>query len=279
MSGARECGIAENRDSLLRLNCDSPLGRKGAIIQLPKDKVIFSSVRATGQWSVEESVFLAEGLKTIASCNQHPIALIDIGANTGLITRQAMNLAKTGNDVILFEPLKRHAQAIEFNLSHLIKSNSITINNFALSDRDGTATFFSEKSNFGNSSLLAAVVPESDVEVNHVEMKETSQYFSEHLMHYKRCILKCDAQGFDALILCRIPSVVWDTIDRAIIEVWSVAEICENDVDKLISKLEPFPYISWSSTSFDRIHLAELKEFWLSKTSESRNLYLSRFRV
>jgi hypothetical protein len=62
-SGARIVGVSQNGNTLLSLNKDYALGRKGTILELPRDLVIFESVRKQGIWELEESEFLARGLR------------------------------------------------------------------------------------------------------------------------------------------------------------------------------------------------------------------------
>ena len=89
--GARIVGVSQNGNTILRLNKNYALGRKGTDLELPQDLVIFESVKSRGDWELEESEFLAIALRKVGKIPNSKAALLDIGANTGLVTLQAMN--------------------------------------------------------------------------------------------------------------------------------------------------------------------------------------------
>ena len=118
--GARNVGVAPNGNVLLQLNKDYALGCKGTVLELPRDQVIYEFINKKGFWGLEECKFLARGLKKASRDSRTTkVALLDIGANTGLVTLQAMNLSNASAEVFLFEPIPRHAQAIRQNLRNL----------------------------------------------------------------------------------------------------------------------------------------------------------------
>ena len=84
-SGSRIVGATFNGNTLLQLNKKYALGDKGTVLELPRDSVIFESVQKRGVWELDKSKFLAHGLKR-ACRNTDKVALLDIGANTGLVT-------------------------------------------------------------------------------------------------------------------------------------------------------------------------------------------------
>jgi len=271
--GAKPRGITEFGNSILELNQNYALGLKGTKIQLPRDNVIYQSVKNHGSWELEESKFLAEGL--IIACSNYfsNVALLDIGANTGLVSLQAMNLSKTSNKVLVFEPIPKHVFALSYNLQRLANYN---IYDFALSDRNGVADIFTESTNHGNTSLLTTVVPEFSRIATEIKLVETTAFFKKFLIDWDKYVIKCDTQGMDALILSRIPNTVWQRCERAVIEVWALPEIKESDVVRLVKMLGGFENISWNPLcdEGERVSLDELVAFWLSKTGKSKNLFL-----
>ena len=272
LSGGRVVGQTHTGNTLLLLNKSYPLGPKGTILELPQDKVIFESVRRRGTWELSESEFLALGLRKTGSLLNSKTALLDIGANTGLVTLQTMNLSKTNNEVFLFEPIPRHTSAIARNLRNL---SNITINQFGLSDQNGTSEIFTEGSNHGNTSTLKSAVPHFDQIVTEIELVDTSQYCDDFLTKFDRYVIKCDTQGMDARILSRIPSRIWADTERAIVEVWALPEIRRLDVESLLILFQSFEYVSWNSKSLERIEFDEISAYWLSKSGMFRNLFLS----
>ena len=198
LSGARIVGVAPNGNALLRLNKDYALGCKGTVLELPRDRVIYKHVNIKGSWELEESKFLARGLKRACRFPHTKTALLDIGANTGLVTLQAMNLSSTTNEVFLFEPLPKHASAIKQNLCNL---SNIHLNEFALSDKNGEADIFTQATNHGNTSLFKSVVPEIGMISTLIQLVDTTEYCNSFLNNFEKYVIKCDTQGMDALIL------------------------------------------------------------------------------
>ncbi len=270
-TGARIVGVTPDGNTFLRLNKDYALGPKGTVLELPRDLIIFEAVRKRGFWELEESNFLAQGLRKVEGGKK--TALLDIGANTGLVTLQAINLSKTSFEAFLFEPIPRHASAIKSNLGNL---PNIHINEFALSDKNGTSEIFTQANNRGNSSLLASVVPSDNLITTEIKIVDTTEYCHRFLDNYDNYIIKCDTQGMDALILSRIPNRIWQNTEVAIIEVWALPEIREQDVTQLLTMCQNFEYASWNPNSQERIGMSEISEYWLSKSGTFRNLFLSK---
>jgi len=274
-SGARYMGVvASNGNYLLQLNKDYALGCKGDVLELPFDEKLYKEVANRGSWELETSKFLARGLKK-ASENPHTkIALLDIGANTGLVTLQALRLSNTINEVFLFEPLPKHTSAIRHNLRNY---SNIHINEFALSDTNGKAEIFTQATNHGNTSLFKSVVPEIGMISTQIQLVQTTEYCEKFLKNFDGYVIKCDTQGMDALILSRLPKRIWENCESAVIEVWALDEISRKDVDHLLSKCQDFAQVSWYPNARGReIELSEVREFWLSKSGSYRNLFLSK---
>lgn len=271
--GAKVIGVVDSGNTLLQLNKDYALGRKGSFLELPRDQVIYRVVKRHGFWELEESKFLANGL-VMASRNSasQNVALIDIGAHAGLVTLQAINLSHTKPKVFLFEPVPRHVSAIKQNLRNV---PNIHLNEFALSDKNGQAEIYTEEINHGNSSLLDAVVSKIGRLTTQVQLVETSTYFSKYLNNFDSYVIKCDAQGMDSLILSRIPERIWRNCQSAVIEVTALEQTSRRDVNQLLSMFKEFAYISWQSNSEQGgVTLNEVSEFWLNGSGSFRNLFL-----
>ena len=112
---ARSVGVTENGNHLVKLSRPSALGNRGAVLELPMDRMIFRNVYISGEWDSKLSHFLWEGLEGDSEPEEKS-ALLDIGANTGLVTLQTMNMATRDHDYFLFEPIPRHVSAIRRNL-------------------------------------------------------------------------------------------------------------------------------------------------------------------
>jgi FkbM family methyltransferase len=272
-SGARVVGVLQNGNTLLQLNKNYALGPRGTKIELPQDLCIFESVRRRGIWELDESEFLARGIRKVGKLVNSNTALLDIGANTGLVTLQAMNLSKMNIEVFLFEPIPRHVSALEHNLRNLQK---IHINEFALSEKNGSAEIFTMTSNHGGTSLLESAVPSFGSIKTEIELVDTAEYCDRFLINFDNYLVKCDTEGMDALILSRIPNRIWQKTEVAVIEVWALPEIREEDVTKFLDMCQDFEYASWHPNSQERIGLNEISKYWLSKSGAMRNLFLSK---
>lgn len=274
LSGARVIGTAPNGNSLLRLNKRYPLGDKGKVIQIPRDLVIFEHLRLYGKWEIEESVFLAGALKRLV--NQAGVVFIDIGANVGIVTLQTIAMAKTSARVVMVEPIPSHVEAINYNVTDLEKTNETDIFPFALGKQNKKVEIFTEDANHGNTSLIASVVPKKDVIKTEITMKKTTDFVEEVLRGDSHYVIKSDLQGFDAIVLAKIPVDIWEKTEAAVIEVWAVDGIDQTDVERCLTLWKNFRFIGWSTDSKTSIQLGEIRDFWLGKSGESRNLFLSK---
>jgi FkbM family methyltransferase len=278
--GARVIGTNQVGNTLLRLNRDYPVGKKGFVIELPRDEVIFNQLKYTGSWEREISEFLASGLKKISLRNDPKAAMIDIGANCGFISLQTMNISQTPDDYFLIEPLPRHVHALRNNLEKMSKSKKINIFEFALSDKNGCSEIYTERLNQGNSTILPNVVQSYDNSVTNIRLLDTKSFCDDYLSEFSDYVIKSDTQGMDALILSRIPIKIWKNVESAVIEVWALPEVLESDVHNLLAMWKEFDCISWSSNSTETggglLHLEDVRKFWLSKSRVERNLFLSK---
>ncbi len=271
--GARSVGTTSIGNTLLQLNKSYALGPKGTVLELPRDLAIFEHVRKWGAWELDESKFLARGLQ-IACLGTPKVALLDIGANTGLVTLQTMNLSNTLAEVFLFEPVPRHISAIKNNLRNLSR---IHINEFGLSDKSGEATIFSETTNYGNTSLFKSAISDIGMISTQIQLVETTEYCNKLLDNFDRFVIKCDTQGMDALISSRIPEWVWKNCESAIIEVWALDKVDYKDVEALLPIFQEFEYVAWQpNRRKEKLSLSEVGEFWLSKSGAERKLFLGK---
>jgi FkbM family methyltransferase len=275
LSGASPVKKSSDENSFLRLNRNYELGPRGTIVKLPKDKVIFESVKRSGRWEPGETQFLAESLKN--SCEKtkpSEIALIDIGANVGLVSLAAMNIAKTKNEVILFEPIPKHMAALKHNLSKLQKQTKVIFFECALGDQTKFTKMFTESSNSGNSSILKEVVPKQDRDITRIKIVETNAFLRNKLRNYKKIVLKCDIQGFEAQVISKFPKFLWAAVDYAVIEIWAIPKLNKPLIEKACIKLSKFNYLSWDYNFNEIIDIEEVRDFWMSETNQQRNLFV-----
>jgi FkbM family methyltransferase len=179
--------------------------------------------------------------------------------------------------MILIEPIPLHVGVIKFNLSKFFPNPAIRIFQGALSDQEGTSQIYIETNNRGNTSLFEnAMLGHSNTSIQ-IDLFDTAKFSQRYLSNYSSIVLKSDTQGFDARILSLIPFNTWKNIRAALIEVWALPDIDENDIIKLISIWEKLPSLNFSSASSPAspLSLDEIKMFWGSKSGKSFNLRIS----
>lgn len=267
ITGASFVEKLENGNSVLKLGWRSALGRRGELIQLKGDSVIYETVVTTGSWEKVEAQFLARNLK-------EDNLLLDFGANAGLISLETLKLTEaTGIKTVLVEPIPNNATAIKFNLSEFEHE----IIECALSDSDGKSTLYVRESNIGNSSLLEGAMSKADYSPLEVITRDVSTICSE-LLHgeARKIILKCDLEGYDARVLARMPDNFWLSISAAVIEVWAHPDVNKIHVAKVVSQLENFNQLSWDSDGKLVVTPSQLNAHWTSGSKKNLNLFAVR---
>jgi len=273
-TGSTVCGYGYDNIVYLSLNRNYYIGQRNEIIMIPKDNVIFESLKRFGKWEPQESYFLSEGLRGASGKSSDQIALIDIGANVGLVSIQAMNIAQINCEIFAIEPASVNYQCLKHNLQKFTKDNNVHLYNQALSNYNGRSKIFINKSNFGNSSLIKTDENIDNFRVEEIEVYETKNFFKLRLLEFKSYFLKCDCEGSDAAILSRIPNEIWNRVERAVIEISAHSQISKLDLRKMEVILRKFSKVSWQSNPNDNIDPSQVIKFWGSSTNHHRNLFL-----
>ncbi len=274
--GARDIGFDEFENGLLILNRASLLGDKGDLVTTPLDRTIFKFVADHGEWEPEESRFLAKLLvdSEVNGQNKFSVALIDIGANSGLVTKQVLRLSGSGCSLVLVEPIPNHVKAIQANLMNLPKKNNLKIVEAALDETSGERKILIQDSNRGNSSFLSSAVPNLESKELNVKVLAVEDFVIEYLSSFGKFVIKSDTQGFDSRILSFLPNEVWQKCEGAVVEVWALPEIETKHVENLIKMWTHFSVFDWEADGSAPTNLREISSFWLSKSGRSRNLFI-----
>lgn len=277
--GARHVGDDDFENGILILNQGTYLGERGAAIYTPRDRVIFQYVLERGNWEIKESKFLSRIINNSAKSigNEFRIKFLDIGANSGLVSRQVALEIKNICDFILVEPIPNHVRAIEKNMKFLKNVGEMRIIQAALSNVSGHTEISVEIDNRGNSSLFSSAMPNTGFRTIQISTLGVDQFVKKYLLGAQVFAFKSDTQGYDAKILSLIPEHVWQKCLGGVVEVWALAEIEPQDVKMLMRLWNNFPFKAWSESLYTSISCDEIENFWLSKSGKSRNLYLSRF--
>jgi FkbM family methyltransferase len=201
--------------------------------------------------------------------------LLDIGANAGWVTIQTLAITSAKPRAVMVEPIPRHVDAIHFNTARLAKKFRIDIVPFALSDRNESGAIFTEGSNHGNSSLLESLVPSDSSIKTEIKLMDSADFVAKYLSNDELFVIKCDIQGYDAMVLSKFPIDVWHRTKAAVVEIWAIDEVNATDVQKCLEIWKMYRNMSWSPESNAHITDSEISNFWLGRSGESRNLFLS----
>jgi FkbM family methyltransferase len=185
---------------------------------LPYDQVMLPLIVANCGWSLETLEFLQ---KRIDPASQY--AVIDIGANIGLFSRQAALKFRNIKRFVCIEPEPTNFRALQYNLSAQI-DNRGRFWNVALSDTDGTASLLRDKDNCGNCSLNSHAMHGRPFDTIVVQSVSTDGWMRRHidLIADELLLWKSDTQGYDELIVSFTPIEIWNRIDIAIVELWRI---------------------------------------------------------
>jgi FkbM family methyltransferase len=274
IKGAKIVGSTSYGSMLLQLNLPKPLGMAGKVISVPRDEVMFRSLRFYGEWEIQECHFLSDALKRLSRAKK--VAFLDLGANTGIVTLQTMGLAQTNAEAILVEPLPLHVECINFNVADLRKTNEVYVFPFALGKANGKTQIFTQSYNYGNTSLISSNMPAKESIISEIMMRKTEDFLEESLRGYSDYVLKSDLQGYDAVVLASISKTIWDRTEAAVVEIWALEQIDYSDVDRLIQLWGSFNSICWSFNPKTKISLSELANFWLNRSGDSRNVFMMK---
>jgi FkbM family methyltransferase len=232
-------GVGAPAGVLLRLVQDGPLGAAGAPLLLPYDETMYPVILRNGVWQAEELDFIR---RRVDPARRY--ALVDVGANVGLFSRQAQRAIAGIDRIVCIEADPGNFAALCHNLAHL-PPGVCALHNVALADRAGTMTWYRDSGNFGNYSLNADAMRGQAFTTVSVTAVETEAFFATMaaLPDDARVIWKSDTQGYDEAILARVPLALWERVDLAILELWRIAKP-DFDRDAFRDRLAAFPHLS-----------------------------------
>lgn len=274
LKGARVIGKSPMGNVFLRFNVDTPVASKNEIICIPKDRVIFQSIRSSGTWELDSCIFLAEAFKSGNTSDSYANTLLDIGANSGMITIQTARLARKPISAYCIEPLPINLEGLRANLQKQTHLAEYKIYPFALSQEDGFAKIYSERVNIGNTSLFRMDKWKDTFETE-IALRNTTEFIKREFSDSAIIALKCDTQGSEFRILSGFPSSFWSKIVRGIIEIRSVANLTPNQIFPILKCLEKYNNLFWGDNIEKKIDLLEIEKLWLGETGEERELFFS----
>jgi FkbM family methyltransferase len=252
----------------------TPLARRGEVIAIPRDKMIFSYVRNYGQWGLEEAQFLVKVAKSRTEFTDSDLLLIDLGAHAGLVSKIFIDSIPIDNTkMILVDPLLENNQAQRHNLLRYEKS--VEFCNMAISDFTGSAKFEVDLENIGASRLLDEARGSVGSLVQQVQTISVPDFVLRYLQNSATIILKSDLEGYDVEVINMLSDKIWERIIGGIIEIDPLSELSERDTSLLIGRLKFFN-VSTKSTRSETLTHHEIASIWDEKKRTVSNLYFWR---
>ena len=205
--------------SVLTLREDTSLGKK--------NEKIFVTNDSYQTWYIMNSrdfhkSFVDKVLKFTKSNISYN--LIDIGANTGLLTRCLLNNLNNIKNCFLVEPDPDNLFCIQNNLQNFENINTLDC---ALDLSDGEKKLFIDQNNKGNLSLNYEMMTLKEDKLSfmnsednyiNVKTKNIKNYFND-IRNENNNIVKIDVQGYDEIIFQEIPRDVLIKTDILFIEI------------------------------------------------------------
>lgn len=126
----------------------------------------------------------------------------DIGANYGYYSNLAINLVGDTGEVHAFEPNPITLKYTRENVTKTNKKTKIFINEFALSNTTGTASFFdtSIAHKSGMSTIITTVAQNNLLKYHEIKIKTST--FDEYIKnHNTPTVIKIDVEGSESMVL------------------------------------------------------------------------------
>ena len=274
--GAKVTGKSELGNVFLCFRKSCSIADKGRVILIPKDYIIFDSVRFTGKWEIQSCEFLAEAFNKVEVDKKIASVLLDIGANSGMNTLQVARLARNPIAAVCVEPLPLNLEALEYNLNNCDKIAEYKILPYALGAQVSRSSIYEDPTNSGNSSLLDLNL--KNQLVTEIEVESTMNFISGLNNSGEMFALKIDTQGYEVEIISDFSPDFWSKIVRAVIEVRAQEGLSEDQVGGILESISLFDTRHWGGEDSANLTMVEIRNFWLSGTYEERDLYLSNNR-
>ncbi len=238
-----ENSISTPSISVLNLSADTTFGKKNEKIFVTNDS--YQTWYIINDKNFHKS--FVEKIRDLTDVNRN-YTFVDIGANTGLLTKALLNNLENINNSYLIEPDKDNLFCLHHNLS---KYKNVHTFNFALDVNDGERKLFIDKNNKGNLSFNYEMMTPKENKLsfmnspNNYEIvvcKSVKNFFNEinnENNNENKFIVKIDVQGHDETIFQEIPENILKNTKILIIEITPLASKNFN-LDKFNSKLKIF---------------------------------------
>jgi FkbM family methyltransferase len=191
-------------------------GAPGATCRVPLDTVIAPPVIVAHAWDAET----ARRAHGIVAERAAAATLVDIGANSGLFSRQMLAGGDLFRHAFAYEPHPGNFDCLRHNLAPFAQA---TLRNCALGAGAGTLAFHLDPGNCGNYSLNPAAMPAGEACASiAVEVRAAAAEAEDWLAAGLPVFYKSDTQGHDEIIATAIAPAFWDRVIGGLFELWRI---------------------------------------------------------
>lgn len=185
------------------------LGRAGQELSLRPDATILPSVVATGAWKPHLIDFIRDHARRV------PYTLIDVGASSGLFSRQVLLSEVTISRVVCFEPHPQNASCLRKNLAPW--ASLVELHEIGLSVSDGEALLHEDTLNHGHCSMDPDMISDSHRNATEITLRAAREQL-EQLQLSAPIVWKSDTKGHDVAIIAASDERMWKLVELATIE-------------------------------------------------------------
>lgn len=236
---------------------------------LTPDFAIGRTTILSRHWQRQDPDFFAQHIHH-ADTN---FALVDVGANIGLFTRQLLSLARNRIPAIwCYEPDPGNFELLRRNIAFV---QGIDLRQAALSSSQLTATLFKDPDNAGNYSLAASAMPRAGCISIAVPTVSALSQEKEWLSSGMPILYKSDTQGCDMMIASSLSNTFWREVSCAMLELWSLPGV-DYDVSAFADVLDCFPRKAFSDQRSNSVGTTDVIRFLKENGREGKDLYLWR---
>lgn len=196
--------------------------------------------------------------------------LVDIGANVGLFSRQALiNLPNIAH-VFAYEPDVYNFSDAAYNLAPW-KGGRLTLCNYGLLDDNGSFELYRDKGNCGNYSLNNYAMRDS-FDKTTVLMRDINTEFD--VWACAPIFWKSDVQGMDEILATFIEPLLWaQNVFAAIIELWRIPKP-KLDMGRFREILELYPNRELGNNELTNLSVDDVCAYAMGLDYEWDDLYL-----
>ena len=255
--------------SVLTLSTDTTIGKKNEKIYVTNDSY--------QTWYIlNDKNFHREFVQKINDLTDKNTNynFIDIGANTGLLSKSLLKNLDNISSIFAVEPNQDNFFCLKNNLNMY---KNVQVFKFALDLKDGEKKLFLDKNNKGNLSFNYEMMTLKEDKLNFmnspedyelVDCKSVKNFFNE-IKNDKKNIIKIDIQGYDEIIFQELPDDILKNTEILIIEITPL-KTKKLNFDIFNSKLKMFS--KYTNFKGDIISLDQINKSVRMTTGESIDL-------